>query len=116
METNFFCLSTDRGHEPTRKAADTRNPFRTQLEIAETMLEPFSQWSATELCDMHGVSLATLKRHIADLRSMGARIEAIGGGKNPWFYRLNNAEQVSRTVRGWLILEVARDLTRWDWK
>lgn len=93
---------------------DNRNPLRVQLEIAETLIQPYSQWSAADLCERHGVSLATLNRYIAELRHMGARIESVGGGKNPWFYRLNNADQVRNTIRRWLELERSRDLTLYD--
>lgn len=90
---------------------DTRNPLRVQLEIAETLIEPHSEWSAAELIERHGVSLATLNRYIAELRRMGARIQSSGGGKNPWHYRMLNREQCAKTVSRWLQLETARDLT-----
>lgn len=87
-----------------------KTPLLLTLEVAETMLEPYSEWSAVVLCERHGVSVATLKRYIADLRHMGARIIVRGGGKNPWFYRLDNAEQCQKTVRAWLRLERERTL------
>lgn len=88
-----------------------KTPLLLTLEVAETMLEPMSEWSAVDLCQRHGVSVATLKRYIADLRHMGARITVRGGGKNPWFYRLDNADAVTNTLKAWLRLERARDLT-----
>lgn len=67
--------------------------------------------SAVELCQALGVSVATLKRYVADARHMGARIESYGGGRNPWFYRLNNWEQIAARVGVWVVLESSRDLT-----
>lgn len=88
-----------------------KSPLLVTLEVAETMSEPFSEWSAVVLCERHGVSVATLKRYIADLRHMGARITVRGGGKNPWFYRFDNAEQCATTLATWLRLERDRRLT-----
>jgi hypothetical protein len=85
-------------------------PLLVTLEVAETMSEPMSEWSAVELCERHGVSIATLKRYIADLRHMGARITVRGGGKNPWFYRFDNADQCAKTLGTWLRLERERTL------
>ena len=66
--------------------------------------------SAVELCQALRVSVATLKRYVADARHMGARIESYGGGRNPWFYRLNNWDQISARVGVWSRLEAERDL------
>lgn len=58
-----------------------------------------------------GASPATVKRYLAEARHMGARIDSVGGGKNPWFYRLNNWPQICARVGVWTVLESTRDLT-----
>ena len=70
-----------------------------------------SDLSAADLCEAVGVSVATLKRYIADARHMGANIQSVGGGKNPWFYRLNNWTAICHRVGVWSVLESSRKLT-----
>lgn len=91
------------------------NPLLQQLEIVESLRDAgYSGLSARELCERHGVSLATLKRYIKELRHLGAGIKSVGGGACPWVYRLTNWDAMSKTVTAWLRLERARSLTELD--
>lgn len=88
------------------------NPLLQQLEIVERLAGAgYLGLSAARLCEDHGVSLATLKRHLAELRHLGARIESYGGGRCPWHYRLRNWPEIEKTVSTWLRLERARSFT-----
>lgn len=88
------------------------NPLLQQLEIVERLAAAgHVGLSAARLCEDQGVSLATLKRYLADLRHLGARIESYGGGRCAWHYRLRNWAEIEKTVSTWLRLERARSFT-----
>lgn len=63
--------------------------------------------SSSELQAGLGISRATLNRHIADARHMGADIEAVQG-KRAWLYELRNWNQCAHNVRTWIDLEENR--------
>lgn len=65
--------------------------------------------SSAELQAGLGISRATLNRHIADARHMGADIEAVQG-KRTWLYVLGNWSACEAKVRRWIELEEARTL------
>ena len=91
------------------------NPLLQQLEIVERLSNAgYSGLSAARLCEDAGISLATLKRYLAELRHLGARIESYGGGRGPWHYRLRNWQEIEKTVTVWLRLERARTFTELD--
>lgn len=91
------------------------NRLLQQLEMVERLAKSGTiGLSAARLCEDAGISLATLKRYLAELRHLGARIEAYGGGCGPWHYRLRNWQQIEKTVTAWLRLERARSLTELD--
>lgn len=77
------------------------------LMIAEALAE--SDQSAAELCALVGVSVATVKRYLSDLRHMGCVIESVRGAGG-WLYRLGNGSAVERRLRVWLVLERERRL------
>lgn len=59
-----------------------------------------------------GVSPATAKRYIAELRLMGADIQVLGGGRaNCWRYHLANWPEICHRVGTWITLESTRSLT-----
>ena len=63
--------------------------------------------SSSDLCLAHEVSIATLKRFIAEARHMGALVESRKVGAS-WFYHLANWPQIRKTVTAWMSLEEAR--------
>lgn len=63
--------------------------------------------SSAELQEGLGVSRATLNRHIAEARNMGAKVEA-EQGKRAWLYTLANWSECQDTVTKWIALEEAR--------
>lgn len=83
--------------------------IRTTLHIVLLLSE--GEWSATSLAARVLVSVPTVKRCIAEARTMGAVIESVGGGKNPWYYRLTNWTDICHRVGVWTVLESSRKLT-----
>lgn len=65
--------------------------------------------TAAELKLTHNISLATLKREIANARHMGADIISIREGKKS-VYVLVNWDEVKNTVTRWIELEETRNL------
>lgn len=85
------------------------NPLLTTLEIVAALGD--SPMTAVELQAQFGdMSIATLKRHIAEARLLGADIESVKSGKS-WNYHLNNKADVRVRLARWLELERSRDLT-----
>lgn len=82
--------------------------LHTTLNILNLLSE--HSYSAAELqrrCD--GISLATLKRHIAEGRELGAKIESLKSGST-WCYHLKNKDAIAVRLHIWLELESTRDL------
>lgn len=77
------------------------------LMIAEALVE--SDQSIAELCSRVGVSVATAKRYLSDLRHMGCVIESVRGDRG-WLYRLGNLPAVEPRLVRWLRLERERTL------
>lgn len=84
------------------------NSLLTTLEIISSLSR--SPSTAAELQALFQISIATLKRHLAEARDLGADIESIKVGKAST-YHLRNAAQVSKRLDRWIELERARDLT-----
>jgi predicted DNA-binding transcriptional regulator YafY len=84
------------------------NSLLTTLEIISALTVDSA--SASELQATFGVSIATLKRHIAEARDLGADILSIKSGKT-WTYSLQNSHQVRARLNRWIELERSRDLT-----
>jgi biotin operon repressor len=83
------------------------NPLLTTLQIMKAL--DGNPTSADDLCIAHGVSLATLKRHIAEARHLGAVIESRRKGKG-WNYVFVNADACRRLMTIWLAREVERSV------
>lgn len=84
------------------------SPLHTTLNILALLCD--HSYSAAELQRRNGdMSIATLKRHIAEARSLGAKIESLKSG-SVWCYHLKNKEQISTRLFRWLELEQSRDL------
>lgn len=84
------------------------NSLLTTLEIISVLTRDTA--SASELQATFGISIATLKRHIAEARSLGADILSIKSGTT-WTYVLQNSAQVRTRLNRWIELERTRDLT-----
>jgi hypothetical protein len=85
-----------------------KTPLQTTLEVIFHLAT--HSYSAAELQRRCGdISVATLKRHIAEGRELGAVIESIKFGKT-WCYHLKNKDQVLPRVIVWLELEKNRTL------
>lgn len=65
--------------------------------------------SALALRQLLGVSNATLNRHLAEARHLGAQIKAVQAGR-AWTYHLENWPACERTVGRWIELEEARTI------
>lgn len=65
--------------------------------------------SSAELRAGLDVSLATLNRHLAEARHMGAQIDAVQGNRS-WVYTLRNWPECAHTVQTWIELEEARSV------
>jgi len=76
------------------------------LEIVDACRTPRS---AAALCAEFGLSVATLKRRLADVRNMGAHIESVKIGAR-WVYHLANEPMVSARLARWIELERSRSL------
>lgn len=84
------------------------SPLLTTLEIISSLCVHSA--TATELQSRAGgISIATLKRHLAEARLLGANIESIKFGKS-WCYHLKNKDAVRVRVHQWIELETKRDL------
>lgn len=84
------------------------SPLLTTLQIIAS-LGVHSATAAELQSRAGGIGIATLKRHIAEARLLGANIESIKFGKS-WCYHLKNKDEVRARVHTWLELETARDL------
>ena len=60
-------------------------------------------YTSGALCEEFGVSLATLKRHIAEARHLGAAIESYREG-GASYYRLKNWTACKERVNTWINL------------
>lgn len=85
------------------------NPFLTTLEIIEALSS--ADATAAQLQTQFDLSIATLKRHIAEARHLGAKIESVKLGKVST-YTLRNGQEVTARLDRWLELERSRDLTK----
>lgn len=85
------------------------NPFLTTLEIIEALSR--ADATAAQLQTQFDLSIATLKRHIAEARHLGAKIESVKLGKVST-YTLRNGQEVTGRLDRWLELERSRDLTK----
>lgn len=83
------------------------NSLLTTLEIISILSHRPS--TAAELQSFYPISIATLKRHLAEARHLGADIESVKSGKTST-YHLRNADQVSKRLQRWIELERSRDL------
>ena len=73
-------------------------------------LETMGVLGAADLCVWFGLSVATLKRRLADARHLGAVIESSRAESGAWVYRLCNPRAVRERLYQWLELESARSL------
>ena len=64
---------------------------------------------AAFLRELLGVSNATLNRHIAEARNLGAQIKAVQAGR-VWTYHLENWPACQKTVDRWIDLEERRTI------
>lgn len=88
------------------------NPLLTTLEIVAALCARPS--SAAELQAAFGnIGIATLKRHIAEARLLGADIESVKNGKAS-LYQVNNPDAIQARLQRWIELEKTRDLTAGD--
>lgn len=84
------------------------NPLLTTLEIVYSLC--LHSATAAELQKgAGGISIATLKRHLAEARLLGADIESLKFGKS-WCYHLKNKDAVYARVHQWIELEKNRTL------
>lgn len=83
------------------------SPLRTQLEIARRLAA--HDTSSEQLQYLFDVSRATLNRHLAALREMGAEITAYQENR-AWLYRLDNWQAIRPRVMRWLELETTDSL------
>ena len=67
------------------------------------------QVSTVDLCRTLDVSVATLKRHIAEAQHLGAAIESVKLGRS-WLYHCPNYDQCAPRLLRWIELERARSL------
>lgn len=84
------------------------NPLLQVLEIIK-YLGHYGPSSAGSLMAYHDLSEATLKRHLAEARVLGADIRS-SRSKGYWLYELRNSEAVSARVALWIDLEKSRNL------
>jgi hypothetical protein len=85
------------------------NPLLTTLEITAALCVRPS--TAAELQAAFGdIGIATLKRHIAEARQLGADIESVKSGKS-WLYQVKNPDAIRLRLKRWIELEKTRDLT-----
>lgn len=87
---------------------NTTNPLLTTLEIIEAIGTESA--STSDLQARFEISVATLKRHLAEARLLGADIQSIRTGTS-WMYHLKNNDAVRVRVAQWIELERTRDLT-----
>ncbi len=85
------------------------NPFLTTLEIISALSD--ADATAAQMQTQFDLSIATLKRHIAEARHLGAKIESVKLGKIST-YTLQNSQEVTARLDRWLELERSRDLTK----
>lgn len=85
------------------------SPLLTTLNIISLLCD--HSYSSAELQRRNeNMSIATLKRHIAEARSLGAKIESIKSGST-WCYHLKNKDAVLTRLNRWIELENSKDLT-----
>lgn len=84
------------------------SPLLTTLNIISLLCD--HSYSSAELQRRNDdMSIATLKRHIVEARSLGAKIESLKSG-SVWCYHLKNKDAVSVRLARWIELEKTRDL------
>ena len=83
------------------------NPLLTTLKIIDFLSH--CEGNTKELAEIFAIGTATLNRHIAEARSMGAKIESVKN-KGHQHYRLTNASEIMIRVLRWIDLEEKRDL------
>jgi predicted transcriptional regulator len=83
------------------------NSLLTTLEIISSLSHKGA--TAADLQAQFGLSIATLKRHLAEARHLGAIIQSVKLG-NVSTYQLENQKEVSSRLEKWLELERSRDL------
>jgi len=84
------------------------NPLLTTLEIVASLADHPA--SAADLqARFGGISLATLKRHLSEARTLGAQVSSFKSGK-AWSYRLDNYEDIRARLHRWIDLEQTRNL------
>lgn len=81
--------------------------LKTTLQIVEFLND--GPQSSAVLEARYGIGVATLKRHIAEARHLGADIVSRRDGKG-WKFHLQNGPAVITLCRRWLELEHARTL------
>jgi len=84
------------------------NSLLTTLEIVAALARRPS--TADELESFFSLSTATLKRHLAEARHLGADIQSVKLSKVST-YHLRNADQVAKRLSTWIELERSRYLT-----
>lgn len=82
----------------------SQNPLLDTLTIVDTLRA--GDATAADLAALLDVSPATLKRHIAEARHLGAVIESVRGAGG-WRYVLRNSAKL-RHLDAWLRLERTR--------
>ena len=63
-----------------------------------------------ELCEKYGISIATLKRNIAEAKHLGADIQSVKRN-NENYYELKNWMAIKHRSERWLDLQLAQSLT-----
>lgn len=63
--------------------------------------------TSAELQEGMGMSRATLNRHLAEARHLGAQIQSVQGNR-VWCYELTNWQECRKIVTRWIELEEAR--------
>lgn len=83
------------------------NSLLTTLEITSYLSRKSA--TAAHLQTEFGVSIATLKRHLAEARELGAEIDSVKI-ENVSTYELRNYPLISKRLNRWIELEKARNL------
>jgi hypothetical protein len=84
-----------------------KNPHLLTLRIVSSLAG--GDQAPAEIMEREGISSATLKRHIADARDLGAAIVSVKKASRS-YYRLDNYDTIKRRLNSWIELETTRDL------
>jgi hypothetical protein len=84
-----------------------KNPHLITLRIVSSLAG--GDQAPAEIMEREGISSATLKRHIADARDLGAAIVSVKKASR-FYYRLDNYDTIKRRLNSWIELETTRDL------